>query len=116
MRKTAAFAILLLTGWATAQTMIPISAYTSTYSATRMRGYFFQAPVDFTVVQLRAPDEKAHGTQHVVVFKPTGLPPTWSTPTYTPPLYYGTGPSANLLNCNIPVNAGAWFGVLGRLR
>ena len=76
---------------------------TSTYSATRMRGYFFQAPVDFTVVQLRVPDEKAHGTQHAVIFKPIALPPGWSTPTYTPPLFYGTGPSANLIPCNVPI-------------
>lgn len=113
MRTTLSIAILLLTSYATAQTMIPISAYSSTYSGTRMRGFFFQSPVDFTVVEVRVPDEKQHGTQHALLFKPTGLPPTWSTPTYTPPLFYGTGPSANKLTCNVPVDKGAWIGVLG---
>jgi hypothetical protein len=114
MRKTLlAIGVVLLAGWATAQTMIPISAYSSTYSYTRMRGFFFQSPTDFTIVQLRVPDEKKHGTQHVLIFKPTAQPPSWTTPTYTPPLFYGTGPSANKLSCNIPVNQGAWLGVLG---
>jgi len=114
MRNTlVVIAVLLLAGWATAQTMIPISAYSSTYSYTRMRGFYFQSPVDFTIVQLRVPDEQKHGTQHVVIFKPTALPPAYPTTAYTPPIFYGTGPSANLIACNIPVNQGAWIGILG---
>ena len=114
MRTTMiAMVLLLAEGWVTAQTMIPLPSYTSTYSATRMRGFYFQSPVDFTIVQLRVPDEKNHGTQHAVVFKPTAQPPAFSASAYTPPLFYGTGSSANTLTCNVPVNKGAWIGVLG---
>jgi len=114
MRTTIiAVMFLALAGVVTAQTLIPISVYSRTYSATRMRGFYFQSPTDFTIVEVRVPDEQKHGTQHCLLFKPIAQPPSWTTPTYTPPLFYGTGPSANKLTTNVPVNTGAWLGVLG---
>jgi len=113
MKTTMSIAMLLLAGLASAQSLIPIPAYTMTYSYTRTRGYFFQTPVDFTIVQLKVPDEQNHGTQHVAVFKPTARPPAYTATAYTPPLFYGTGPSASKLTCNIPFKKGDWVGILG---
>ena len=35
---------------AQAQTMMPLPAYGSTYTSTQIRGFWFQAPTDFTIV------------------------------------------------------------------
>jgi hypothetical protein len=113
MRTTLAIALLLLAGVATAQSMIPISTYTSTYSYTRTRGFYFQTPIDFTIVGMRVPDEQKHGTQHVAVFRPAALPPAYPTTAYTPPLFYGTGSSANILPCQVSFRKGEWVGILG---
>lgn len=108
-----ALGLLMLAGLSTAQTLIPISTYTYTYSYTRTRGFYFQAPVDFTIVEMKVPDEKNHGTQHVAVFKPAAQPPTYPASAYTPPLFYGTGPSSKKITCNIPFKTGEWVGILG---
>jgi len=114
MRTPIILALLLLAGGvATAQSMIPISAYQSTYSYTRTRGYYFQCPIDFTVVGLRVPDEQKHGTQHVAVLRMPALPPAYPTTATVSALFYGTGPSANILPCRVSFKKGEWFGVLG---
>jgi len=115
MRKTTlAIAVLLLAGLATAQTMIPIPAFSRTYSSNMTRGFFLQAPVDFTVVGLRVPDETKNGTQHVCLYRHTSAPPAWSsTVPLTPVFSKFNEPSANIIPCSENFKTGEWLIVLG---
>ena len=116
MRKTILLvALLLLMGYAGAQNMMPIPGFGNTYSAnTRTRGFYFQAPVDFTLVGLRVPDETKHGKQNVVVIKPAARPPEYaSTTTGGLQFYKGGEPSSIIIPCSVPFKKGEWVGVLG---
>ena len=108
-------AALLLAGTALGQSvMMPIPKYTSTYSYSgAARGFYFQSPVNFTVVGLRVPDEKKFGKQNVALYglaaKPSGY-----TPTASDLLFYSAGqPSSAIIPCNVNIKAGQWFCVLG---
>jgi len=108
-------ATLTLADLACTQTMMPIPAFGRTYtSASQTRGFYFQAPVDFTIVGLRVPDEAKNGKQNVAVIKPTAQPPAYpSTTTGGLQFYKGGEPSANIIACNISFKKGDWVGVLG---
>ena len=101
MRKTAfVIAILLLAGLVTAQTMIPIPAFGSTYSGSYTRGFYCQVPVDCTVTGLRVPDETNNGKQNVCLYKHTSPPPTYSATVLLMPIFSKFGePSANIIPC-----------------
>lgn len=102
---------------AVAQTMMPLPPYGNTYSGN-VRGYWFTAPVNFTIVGLRVPDEQNYGLQSVEVVRFNNNTP--------PPAYPGTTndfvslarfvdqPSANILAVNIPVAAGEVIGIYGQ--
>jgi hypothetical protein len=115
MKKvTIAIAILLLAGLATAQTMIPLPSFGRTYSSSMTRGLFLQAPIDFTVVGLRVPDEKQHGKQNVCLYKHTSAPPAYSGTVPLTPLFSKFGePSANIIPCSEKFTKGEWLIVLG---
>ena len=101
----------------TAQTLMPLPAYGRTFTGS-VRGYYFTAPVDFTIVGLRVPDELGNGLQSVEVVRFDGATP--------PPPFSGTTnafvslarfidePSANILAVNIPVLAGEVIGIYGQ--
>jgi len=115
MKKvTIAIAILLMAGLATAQTMIPLPSFGRTYSSTMTRGLFLQAPIDFTVVGLRVPDETNHGKQNVCLYKHTSAPPAYSgTVPLTPLFSKFNEPSANIISCSEKFTKGEWLIVLG---
>ncbi len=99
------------------QNSIPMPSYTYTYSSSsRTRGYYFTAPVDFIITELKVPDEQAQGTQNVDVIKFTsGIPPTYpSTTNSITSLYRGNGySSSSYIKVHIPVSAGDVIGILG---
>ena len=117
---TIAIALLLLAGFlladiATSQTMIPLPAFTNTYSGpTHTRGFYFQAPLNFTIVGLRVPDETKHGKQNVAVINPAVQPPVYPT-TATGGLQFFKGgePSANIIPCQVSFKKNDWVCILG---
>ena len=115
MRKTVLLAALvLLAGLAGAQTMIPLPAFSNTYSATMTRGFYCQAPLDFTVVGLRVPDESKHGKQNVCLYKNASAPPAYSGTVPLTPVFKKFGePSANIIPCAVNYKKGEWLIVIG---
>ena len=115
MRKTAfVIAILLLAGLVTAQTLIPIPAFGSTYSASYTRGFYCQVPVDCMVSGLRVPDETNNGTQNVCLYKHTSPPPTYSATVPLMPIFSKFGePSANIIACAEHFKTGEYLIAIG---
>jgi hypothetical protein len=116
MRITASLVgVLVFVTAGAAQTMIPIPGFGSTYSsASHTRGFYFLAPVDFTIVGLRVPDEKNHGLQNVAVIKPAAKPPAYPTTTTGGYQFYKGGEPSNLIiPCNVSFKKGEYCGVLG---
>ncbi|MBN2490128.1 MAG: hypothetical protein JXQ29_04695 [Planctomycetes bacterium] len=106
--------VLLLAGLAAAQAMVPIPAFGTTYSASMTRGLYCQAPVDFTVVGLRVPDEANHGLQNVCLYKHTSAPPAYTGTVPLTPRFSAFGaPSATILPCAVPFRKGDWMMVIG---
>jgi hypothetical protein len=114
-RTTLVIAILLLAGLATAQTMIPLPAYSTTYtSPSGTRGFYCQAPLDFTVVGLRVPDEKQHGKQNVCLYRHTSAPPAYSSTVPLTPIFSKFGESsANIIPCSEKFKKGEWLIAIG---
>lgn len=104
------------TGVAVAQSApVDLPAFQSTFSsATLTRGFFFQAPTNFTITGLRVPDEKGHGMQAVAVYKLAGAPPAYPTTTNGTLVFFRDGvPSGQVIPAGVGVNEGEWVGVLG---
>jgi len=113
-RATIVIAVLVLAGLATAQTMIPMPAFSRTYSSTMTRGMYCQAPADFAVVGLRVPDETQHGKQNVCLYKHTSAPPAYSQTVPLTPVFFKFGePSANIIPCAVNYKKGEFLIVIG---
>ena len=94
--------------------MIPLPGFGSTYSATMTRGFYCQAPCDFTVVGLRVPDETSHGLQNVCLYKHTAAPPAYSGTVALTPLFSKFGePSASIIPCSVSFKTGDYLIVIG---
>ena len=116
MRKTAfVIAIFLLAGLVTAQTVIPLPSFSNTYtSSSGTRGFYCQAPVDFTVTGLRVPDESNHGKQNVCLYRHTSAPPAYSGTVPLTPIFSKFGePSANIIPVSESFKTGEWLIVIG---
>jgi len=115
MRKTTVcIAVLLFAGLAGAQNMIPLPAFSRTYSSTMTRGFYCQAPVDFTVIGLRVPDETNHGKQNVCLYKNASAPPAFNQTVPLTPVFKKFGePSANVIPCAVNYKKGEWLIVIG---
>lgn len=108
-------AILLVAGLAGAQNPIQIPAYSSTYTyVSHTRGFNFQAPVDFTIVGLRVPDEQRFGKQNVAVYRLNAQAPTYPAMGTGGLVFFKAGePSPSIIPCNIRFTTGEWIGLLG---
>ena len=115
MRTLALLTVLLLAGMADAQTLIPLPGYSSTFSnATRTRGFYFQSPVDFTIVGLRVPDEKNHGKQSVAVYKLAAKPPAYPTTASGGLQFVKVAVASSVvIPCQVSFKKNDWVGVLG---
>ncbi len=52
-----------------AQTMMPLPGFGSNYTSTQIRGYWFQAPTDFTIVGLRVPTDIGTTPQNIQIIR-----------------------------------------------
>ncbi|MCP4963795.1 MAG: PKD domain-containing protein [bacterium] len=91
--------------------VIPMMPYLRTYSSRiQTRGYWFVAPVAFSITGLQVPDEAAHGLQNACVARVQG---TSSTAVYDF-LFEGLGqPSNQVMPCQASFAAGDTVYVLG---
>lgn len=93
-----------------------VGAHTTTYTSTMVRGYYFTAPISFTICELYVPDNLNTQMQHVEVVRFTaGPPPAWSATTNNfVSLFNQTQWVPNTpIPCSITVNAGDIIGIYG---
>jgi len=101
-----------------AQTMMPLPAPTYNYGPYNghIRGYWFEAPTNFTITGLRVPVEAGTGLQtlYVIVINDP-VPVVWpTTSTNFTQLYGVTGvPNMVIQNVNIPITTGQKVAILG---
>lgn len=98
------------------QTPIPLGPQQTTYSGLS-RGYFFTAPVSFTICGLFVPpDASSNPSQSVEIVQFTaGPPPAWpgTTNAFNNLFYVANNTSNAIIPCNVTVNAGDVIGVYG---
>jgi PKD repeat protein len=94
---------------------LPIPNFGSTFSSpSATRGFYFQAPVRFSIVSARVPDESGHGLQNVAIYRLAGAVPAYSATASGGLEFYSVGqPSAAPIPCAVSFDAGEWVGVLG---
>ena len=99
-------------------TPISLPSHSSVYSGSA-RGYWFIAPVDFTITGLRVPSQAGTGAQYIQVMELTAWnpisPPTYlaQTSTFTTLLYINGATNGVIQTVNIPIKAGKIYGILG---
>jgi hypothetical protein len=94
---------------------IPLPNFGNTYTANQTRGFWFQAPIDFTIEGLRVPNEAGQAYQVVEVVSFGGsLPPVYPAVANGAQLFYSNSTAAgSVIPCSIPIPAGAHVGILG---
>lgn len=105
--------LLLLAGLAGAQSVMPMPAFTNTYTFTYTRGFYFQAPVDFTITALLVPDEAKNGTQNVAVYRRTAAPAALPGTTGGLVFFQGGQPSSLAIPCSISFKKSEFVCILG---
>lgn len=92
-----------------------IGAHDQTFSSSLTRGYWFEAPTNFTIVGLRVPTDVGTAPQTIQVMRLSGPPPSFSTTTtsFTTLTYQRGVPGTGFIAVNIRVYAGQVIGVLG---
>lgn len=102
-------------GFAQSQ-MITLPAQSTTYSSA-VRGFWFVAPTNFTIVGLRVPLSAGTGAQNIQVMKiapgPIVVWPTLGT-NFTNLFYQNNIPSNTIVPVSIQVSTGDIIGVLGQ--
>ncbi|MBK9386243.1 MAG: PKD domain-containing protein [Planctomycetes bacterium] len=95
--------------------ILPIPGFGSTFSsASATRGFYFQTPVRFSIVNAKVPDETGHGLQNVAIYRLAGPVPAFSATASGGLEFYSVGqPSAAPIPCAVSFEAGEWVGVLG---
>jgi hypothetical protein len=115
----AVLALLFISGagfTAVAQTMIPLPQYGSTYTSSQIRGFWFQAPTDFTIVGVKVPTDVGTGAQSVQIIRfNAGPPPVFATSTtaYTTLGLWTNVNSTTIIPCNINIQDGDYIAVFG---
>lgn len=96
-----------------AQTLLPIPPQSSTFGMTR--GYWFTAPIDFTIVSIFVPTGVAGGFQSSQILRLPSAPPSYSavTNTFTSLLYNQNVNSTAPISCNVPIANGDVIMILG---
>ena len=99
----------------TAQNMLTLPPHISVYSSN-VRGYWFVAPINFTITGLKVPTEAGTGTQSIQVFKINGAAVVYpSTGTnFTNLTYIKGAPNGVVQNVNIAISAGDTIGIFGQ--
>ncbi|HEU4717887.1 MAG TPA: hypothetical protein VFU15_08630, partial [Bacteroidia bacterium] len=106
---------LYVEGTATSPTtLMGLPTYNATFTGN-VRGYWFTAPVDFTITGLDIPTNVS-GTQNIAVVKLTAAPPLYSSTTnaFTTLFLTQNDPTVGTIPVNIPIAAGDIIGILGQ--
>jgi len=101
---------------AQSQTMMPLPGYGSTYTSTQIRGYWFQAPVDFTIVGVKVPTDIGTTAQNVQIIKfAAGPPPVYATSTnaHTTLGLWTNVNTTTIIPCNINIKSGDYIAIFG---
>ncbi|MBE0643078.1 MAG: T9SS type A sorting domain-containing protein [Bacteroidetes bacterium] len=101
---------------AQAQTQLPLPSYGSTYTSTQIRGYWFQAPTDFTIVGVRVPTDIGTTAQNVQIIKfAAGPPPVYATSTsaHTTLGLWTNVNTTTIIPCNINIVSGDYIAIFG---
>lgn len=99
-----------------ADPQLDVGTFGSNFQATTLtRGYWFTAPVAFTITGLRVPTDVGTDVQNIEVVRLAAAPPSYSTVTNT---FTSLGRFVNVIGTdfiavNIPVAAGNIIGILG---
>jgi len=99
-----------------AQTLMPLPNYGSTYTSSQIRGFWFQAPTDFTIVGVRVPTDVGTTPQNVQIIKfNAGPPPVYaaSTSAHTTLGLWTNVNTTTMIPCNINIVAGDYIAVFG---
>jgi len=94
---------------------LDVGKHKSTFSSSMTRGFWFTAPVSFSIVGVRVPKDVGTGVQNVEVLRFTGAVTKWPTQgTNFTSLHYSKGVAGtNWINVKIPVKKGDIIGLLG---
>ncbi|MCZ7556426.1 MAG: T9SS type A sorting domain-containing protein [Bacteroidia bacterium] len=101
---------------AEAQTMMPLPGYGSTYTSSQIRGYWFQAPTDFTIVGVRVPTDIGTTPQNVQIIRfAAGPPPVYATSTnaHTTLGLWTNVNTTTIIPCNIDIKSGDYIAIFG---
>lgn len=116
MKKIYAFLLFCLCSTAVlnAQTVIPMPPHDDDYS-TYARGFWFIAPVSFTITGLRVPLAAGTGLQYIHVMEcHDAFPvPTAGSTNFTTLTYISGAPNGVIQAVNIQVQAGDTIGIMG---
>lgn len=94
---------------------IPLPPYQNTFNSNLTRGYWFTAPINFTITGLRVPTDVGTAASSIQVVNFVGPPIPFPGPgnNFTT-LYVGQNiPGTAVIPVNIPVNAGDVIGIIG---
>ncbi len=97
------------------QLQMQIPPQASVYSGAT-RGYWFEAPADFTIVGLRVPTDASSASQNIAVVRFNGgAPPLYSSTTnnFTILALYQAVQGNSIISVNLPISDGDYIGVLG---
>jgi hypothetical protein len=97
------------------QTMMPLPPHSSTYSSM-IRGYWFQAPTDFTIVGVRVPTDASSDAQSVQIVRFTAGPPPQFPGVTNNHVSLGLWTNVNsttMIPCNINIQSGDYIGIYG---
>lgn len=115
IKKSIFVFLLLLTGYTTFAQSLAMPAHSSIYTGFA-RGYWFTAPVSFTITGLRVPTDAGTGPQYIQVMKLNTTPPiafTAQSSNFTNLFYISGATSGTIVPASISVNAGDVIGILG---
>jgi hypothetical protein len=88
---------------------------TTLFSADETRGFWFTAPVSFTIQELRVPTAVGTGDQNIQVVRFTNPPPFFPTTTtaHTTLALFQAVPGTSFIQANIQVLQGDHIGIIG---
>ncbi len=109
-----AIALSVASKAAHAQFFLDVGTEEFTFSGNA-RGYWFTAPVDFTITGLRVPTDASSGNQSVQLVRLNAAPPGFPTTTtsFTTLFYQNDDPSTGFIDLSASITAGDIIGVLG---
>jgi hypothetical protein len=98
-----------------AQTQMPLPSQSYSFTFDETDGFWFQAPIDFTITGLQVPADADTGNQSIAVVRLDSVPPRYpmTTNTFTTLYLIQNDTNRGILTVRIPVHSGDYIGILG---